>query len=61
MAKLMILFSKQQNLTNYDLRASFVIVPTSPSLLDHLSNFSTWIPNGVDKPPARVYEYVQPD
>lgn len=33
---------KNLDLKTYDLRASFVLLPTSPSLLDNLSNYSSW-------------------
>ncbi|KAJ7138375.1 hypothetical protein C8R44DRAFT_848188 [Mycena epipterygia] len=36
--------------TNYDLRASFVIIPHSPSPLDHLKNYTSWVPVGAKGP-----------
>ncbi|CAA7264539.1 unnamed protein product [Cyclocybe aegerita] len=47
---------KQENLTNYDLRASFILIPNTPSLLDFASNYSTWIPSHIIVPPVRPYE-----
>ncbi|KAJ3507415.1 hypothetical protein NLJ89_g6320 [Agrocybe chaxingu] len=47
---------KQENLTNYDLRASFILIPNTPSLLDFASNYSTWIPSHIVVPPVRPYE-----
>ncbi|KAI5481255.1 hypothetical protein MNV49_004875 [Pseudohyphozyma bogoriensis] len=32
------------NLSHTDLYASFVVLPSSPSLIDHATNFSEWIP-----------------
>ncbi|KAF9559383.1 hypothetical protein CPC08DRAFT_818810 [Agrocybe pediades] len=46
---------KRKHLNNYDLRASFVLIPKSPSLLDTLSNYSTWIPSDAKNPPVRTY------
>ncbi|KAJ3507413.1 hypothetical protein NLJ89_g6317 [Agrocybe chaxingu] len=47
---------EQINLSNYDLRASFILLPTTPSLLDHALNYSTWIPTDFIVPPVRKYE-----
>ncbi|KAJ7119549.1 hypothetical protein C8R44DRAFT_921780 [Mycena epipterygia] len=38
-----------------DLRASFVAIPTSPSLIDHVTNFSTWRPENMKIPPVRSW------
>ncbi|KAJ6490488.1 hypothetical protein DFH09DRAFT_374094 [Mycena vulgaris] len=35
------------DLTESDLRATFLLVPSSPSLLDHVKNFSSWMPDSV--------------
>ncbi|PPQ69931.1 hypothetical protein CVT26_013256 [Gymnopilus dilepis] len=46
---------KARDLYTYDLRASFVLVLTPPSPLDHVSNYSSWIPDSVTFPPARSW------
>ncbi|KAJ7138370.1 hypothetical protein C8R44DRAFT_848186 [Mycena epipterygia] len=43
-------FRKHPMGTNYDLRASFVIIPHSPSPLDHLKNYTSWVPVGAEGP-----------
>ncbi|KAJ7481228.1 hypothetical protein B0H11DRAFT_2024732 [Mycena galericulata] len=35
------------NLAESDLRATFLLLPTSPSLIDHVKNFSSWMPDSV--------------
>jgi hypothetical protein len=35
------------NLTASDLRATFLLLPSSPSLIDHVKNFSSWMPDSV--------------
>ncbi|KAF5375938.1 hypothetical protein D9615_008271 [Tricholomella constricta] len=45
------------SLTNYDLRGSFVLVPTSSSPLDHIVDFSSWIVDYVDIPPVRSWPF----
>ncbi|KAJ7119542.1 hypothetical protein C8R44DRAFT_177044 [Mycena epipterygia] len=40
-----------------DLRASFVAIPTSPSLIDHVTNFSTWRPENMKIPPVRSWPF----
>lgn len=35
------------NLTESDLRATFLLIPSSPSLVDHVKNFSSWMPDSV--------------
>ncbi|CAA7264536.1 unnamed protein product [Cyclocybe aegerita] len=47
---------EQTNLSNYDLRASFILLPTTSSLLDHALNYSTWVPTIFTVPPVRKYE-----
>ncbi|KAF8962870.1 hypothetical protein BDZ97DRAFT_1662418 [Flammula alnicola] len=46
---------KNLELNNHDLRASFVLIPNAPSLLDHAVNYSSWIPSTVNYPPARSW------
>ncbi|KAJ7827544.1 hypothetical protein B0H14DRAFT_3467025 [Mycena olivaceomarginata] len=36
-------------LTESDLRATFLLLPSSPSLINHLKNFSSWMPDSVFK------------
>ncbi|RXW19290.1 hypothetical protein EST38_g6566 [Candolleomyces aberdarensis] len=43
-------FSKAETLENFDIRASFKLVPQSPSLLDHITNFTSWVPATVVLP-----------
>ena len=50
--------SKNLDLMSYDLRASFVLIPTSPSLLDNLSNYSSWRNEKILLPPFRSWPYV---
>jgi hypothetical protein len=52
---------REVNLTNIDLRASFVLIPRSPSLLDHAKNVSSWIPASVSVPPVRSWSKHQRD
>ncbi|KAJ6588607.1 hypothetical protein B0H19DRAFT_212203 [Mycena capillaripes] len=40
-----------------DLRASFVLIPTSPSLMDQVTAFSTWRPSGMKLPPVRSWPF----
>ena len=35
---------------NFDIRASFKLVPQSPSLLDHITKFTSWVPAKVVLP-----------
>ncbi|KAJ7709472.1 hypothetical protein B0H17DRAFT_1028090 [Mycena rosella] len=35
------------NLAESDLRATFLLIPSSPSLMDHIKNFSSWMPDSV--------------
>ncbi|KAH9475045.1 hypothetical protein JR316_0012148 [Psilocybe cubensis] len=46
---------KLRELNNYDLRASFVLIPTSPSLLDNATFYSSWIPSEAQYPPMRPW------
>ncbi|KIJ48000.1 hypothetical protein M422DRAFT_45487 [Sphaerobolus stellatus SS14] len=39
------------NLSYYDLRAGFTLIPNSPSPLDYAVNYSSWIPSSVETPP----------
>lgn len=50
--------SREENLTNYDVRASFSLIPHHPSLLDHAVNFSSWFPDSITVPPVRTWPYV---
>ncbi|KAJ6535279.1 hypothetical protein DFH09DRAFT_1404717 [Mycena vulgaris] len=43
--------------TNYDLRASFVILPHPPSPLDHFKNFSSWFPAAVHRPRFKSFRF----
>ncbi|GLB42810.1 hypothetical protein LshimejAT787_1202590 [Lyophyllum shimeji] len=45
------------NLTNYDLRASIMLIPNSPSLLDHVARYSSYIPDTVDVLPVRTWPF----
>ncbi|KAJ7186864.1 hypothetical protein C8R46DRAFT_1058256 [Mycena filopes] len=40
-----------------DLRASFVIIPTSPSLVDYVKDISTWRPDTMRIPPVRAWPF----
>ncbi|KDR66890.1 hypothetical protein GALMADRAFT_232295 [Galerina marginata CBS 339.88] len=46
---------KRKELDSYDLRGSFVLVPNSPSPLDRVSGYSTWIPDSIEYPPSRSW------
>ncbi|KAJ7471940.1 hypothetical protein FB451DRAFT_1251471 [Mycena latifolia] len=48
---------KRLLLKENDLRASFVAIPTSPSLVDYVSNFSTWRPETMRVPPVRSWPF----
>ncbi|KAJ6632547.1 hypothetical protein B0H10DRAFT_1977759 [Mycena sp. CBHHK59/15] len=48
---------RRLSLEENDIRASFVIVPTSPSLLDYANNFSTWRPESMKIPPVRSWPF----
>ncbi|KAF8063485.1 hypothetical protein FPV67DRAFT_246768 [Lyophyllum atratum] len=45
------------NLTNYDLRGSVMLIPTSPSLLNHVTNYSSYIPDAVEALPVRAWPF----
>ncbi|KIJ29223.1 hypothetical protein M422DRAFT_188779 [Sphaerobolus stellatus SS14] len=49
---------KSRKLSNFDIRATFALIPNSPSLLDYAVNYSTWIPSSIKNPPKRPSEYV---
>lgn len=55
---LIFLCSRDANLSNYDLRASTMLIPTSSSLLDNAINFTTWLPDSVDILPVRSWPWV---
>ena len=57
-SRLHFITSKNLDLMTYDLRASFVLIPTSPSLLDNLSNYSSWRNEKILLPPFRSWPYV---
>ncbi|KAJ7619338.1 hypothetical protein FB45DRAFT_1033201 [Roridomyces roridus] len=48
---------KRAMLREADLRGSFVLIPTSPSLLDKVTEFSTWRPESVRVPPVRPWPF----
>jgi hypothetical protein len=43
------------NLTSSDLRASFVLIPSSPSPIDHLKSYSSWLPDHIKLLPRRAW------
>ncbi|KAJ2932394.1 hypothetical protein H1R20_g4724, partial [Candolleomyces eurysporus] len=43
-------FSKAETSENFDIRATFKLIPQSPSLLDYITNFTTWVPATVVLP-----------
>ncbi|KAJ7047192.1 hypothetical protein C8F04DRAFT_222460 [Mycena alexandri] len=47
------------NLTGSDLRATFLLFPSSPSLIDHVKNFSSWMPDSVlvKRPATRPWPF----
>ncbi|KAG6840561.1 hypothetical protein C0991_005837 [Blastosporella zonata] len=45
------------NLTNYDLRGSVMLIPTSPSLMDYTTNYSSYIPETVNMLPVRSWPF----
>ncbi|KAF9559370.1 hypothetical protein CPC08DRAFT_750969 [Agrocybe pediades] len=47
----------EQVLANTDLRASFVIIPNSPSTFDRVAGYSSWIPTSAMYPPSRNYSH----
>lgn len=48
---------RSPNLTNFDLRASIMLLPSSTSLLDHVTNYSTWIPEKIHPLPVRSWPF----
>jgi hypothetical protein len=55
-------YSKKADLSNYDLRASFVIVQSDenrPSWLEFAKNYTTWRPQTMEVPSVRK-QYVCP-
>ncbi|KAK0471373.1 hypothetical protein IW261DRAFT_1405834 [Armillaria novae-zelandiae] len=48
-----------KNLTTSDLRGTFVLIPSSKSLLKHVTNFSSWMPDAVfdNLPPVRSWPF----
>ncbi|KAK0462887.1 uncharacterized protein EV420DRAFT_1264920 [Desarmillaria tabescens] len=46
-----------KNLTTSDFRGTFVLIPSSKSLLKHVTNFSSWMPDAVydNLPPVRPW------
>ncbi|KAJ7471932.1 hypothetical protein FB451DRAFT_1134760 [Mycena latifolia] len=48
---------RRLQLKERDLRASFVAIPTSPSLVDYVTNFSTWRPETMKVPPVRAWPF----
>ncbi|KAF8142642.1 hypothetical protein K438DRAFT_1784531 [Mycena galopus ATCC 62051] len=43
--------------SNYDLRASFMILPHSPSCLDYLKNYTSWFPAAVNRPRFKSFPF----
>ncbi|KAF9559385.1 hypothetical protein CPC08DRAFT_708923 [Agrocybe pediades] len=48
---------KKAELSNTDLRASFVLVPNEPSPIDRITNYSGWVPADAMYPPFRNYSH----
>ncbi|KAJ6573041.1 hypothetical protein DFH09DRAFT_1152229 [Mycena vulgaris] len=46
---------RRPSINGTDLRASFVLIPTSPSPLDYLKAYSTWYPPTFHRLPLRTY------
>ncbi|KAK0462883.1 uncharacterized protein EV420DRAFT_1142985 [Desarmillaria tabescens] len=48
-----------KNLATSDLRGTFVLIPSSKSLLKHVTNFSSWMPDAVydNLPPVRPWPF----
>ncbi|KAF7295454.1 Proteophosphoglycan 5 [Mycena indigotica] len=46
-------------LTESSLRASFVLMPTTPSSIDHIKGFTSWMPDSVfaKRPPSRAWPF----
>ncbi|KAJ6495433.1 hypothetical protein C8R45DRAFT_1095066 [Mycena sanguinolenta] len=49
--------SQRPLLKENDLRASFVLIPTEPSLVNQITAFSTWWPRSVLRPPVRSWPF----
>ncbi|KAJ7256515.1 hypothetical protein B0H12DRAFT_1112424 [Mycena haematopus] len=47
------------DLDDSDLRATFLLLPSSPSLINHVKNFSSWIPDSLfsKRPPIRSWPF----
>ncbi|KAG5725148.1 hypothetical protein E4T56_gene10227 [Termitomyces sp. T112] len=50
-------YFRKSDLTNYDLRGSVVLLPTSPSPLDRIIDYSTFIPSYVETLPVRSWPF----
>uniref|UniRef100_A0A0W0FRZ8 Uncharacterized protein n=1 Tax=Moniliophthora roreri TaxID=221103 RepID=A0A0W0FRZ8_MONRR len=48
---------RSPKLSHSDLRASIVLIPTSPSPLDFISDYSTWYPSKVKWPRMKAYPF----
>ncbi|KAJ7587131.1 hypothetical protein C8J56DRAFT_1026641 [Mycena floridula] len=48
---------RREPMETRDLRASFVLIPTSPSLMNHLHSYTSWYPDGVIHPRYRAYPF----
>ncbi|KAF7344392.1 hypothetical protein MSAN_01920400 [Mycena sanguinolenta] len=48
---------RRSQLKEDDLRASFVLIPTEPSLVNHMIRFSTWWPQTAPRPPVRSWPF----
>ncbi|KAG6837581.1 hypothetical protein H0H93_006995 [Arthromyces matolae] len=50
-------YFRQSDLNAYDLRGSIAVIPTSPSPLDRIVDYSTWIPRFIDTYPVRSWPF----
>ncbi|KIJ29222.1 hypothetical protein M422DRAFT_37030 [Sphaerobolus stellatus SS14] len=48
-----------QKLSNMDLRATFALIPNSPSLLEYAVDYSTWIPPSIPRLSVRPLDFPQ--
>ncbi|KIM91908.1 hypothetical protein PILCRDRAFT_809902 [Piloderma croceum F 1598] len=48
---------RNANVSNFDLRGSFILLPSSPSLLDHVTSYSTGIPKTIKPLPVRAWPF----
>ncbi|KAK7443476.1 hypothetical protein VKT23_015650 [Stygiomarasmius scandens] len=50
---------RDAKLSNFDLQGTIVLIPTSPSLMDSVVNFSSWIPEELllNRPPRRTWPF----